>query len=97
MLEYHGSSVGCGVWIECVLFDRMRTSNTYGCALMQVQPLIGDFDIRDNIRRNRRPPCVRDELKKNRRPITKTNLKVFDNKIHQKLATDVIGVSFDAQ
>ena len=24
-------------------------------------------------------------------------LKVFDHQIHQKLATDVIGVSFDAQ
>ena len=28
---------------------------------------------------------------------TKKPLKVFDHQIHQKLATDVIGVSFDAQ
>ena len=27
----------------------------------------------------------------------KKNLEVFDHQIHQKLATDVIGVSFDAQ
>ena len=27
----------------------------------------------------------------------KKNLKVFDHQIHQKLATDVIGVSFAAQ
>ena len=27
----------------------------------------------------------------------KEKLKVFDHQIHQKLATDVIGVSFDAQ
>ena len=32
-----------------------------------------------------------------RRPITEKPLKVFDHQIHQKLATDVIGVSFDAQ
>ena len=32
-----------------------------------------------------------------KRPITEKNLKVFDQQIHQKLATDVIGVSFDAQ
>ena len=36
--------------------------------------------------------------KKTQRPITeKKKLKVFDHQIHQNLATDVIGVSFDAQ
>ena len=39
-----------------------------------------------------------EEKKSPQRPITEeTKLKVFDHLIHQKLATDVIGVSFDAQ
>ena len=40
-----------------------------------------------------------EEKKTPRRPITerKKNLAVFDHQIHQTLATDVIGVSFDAQ
>ena len=47
-------------------------------------------------------PLIYDEYRKKknpRRPITeeKQNLDVFDHQIIQTLATDVIGVSFDAQ
>ena len=40
--------------------------------------------------RIKKPPSKADYRKNN-------PLKVFDHQIHQKLATDVIGVSFDAQ
>ena len=36
------------------------------------------------------------EKKSPRRPIAETNLDVLDYQMHQKIATDVIGVSFDA-
>ena len=36
-------------------------------------------------------------LKKPRRSIPQKTLQVFDHQIHQKLATDVIVVSFDAE
>ena len=46
---------------------------------------------------------ILDEYRRKKNPLEgrlqkkKTPLKVFDHQIHQKLATDVIGVSFDAQ